>query len=61
MSKVGMVAEDEAEQEDLDYNKLRHFTEKSIATHSSILAWKIRWVEEPDRLQSMGSLRVGQD
>ena len=29
--------------------------EKEIATHSSILAWKIPWTEEPGRLQSMGS------
>ena len=29
-----------------------------MATHSSILAWKIPWMEEPDRLQSMGSQRV---
>ena len=28
--------------------------EKEIATHTSILAWKIPWMEEPDRLQSMG-------
>ena len=35
--------------------------EKGIATHSSILAWKIPWMEQPDRLQSMGSLRVGHD
>ena len=35
--------------------------EKAMATHSSTLAWKIPWVEEPDRLQSMGSLRVGHD
>ena len=33
--------------------------EKEMATHSSILAWKIPWTEEPDRLQSMGSQRVG--
>ena len=32
--------------------------EKEIATHSSILAWKIPWMEEPGRLQSMGSQRV---
>ena len=31
------------------------FTEKAMAPHSSILAWKIPWVEEPGRLQSMGS------
>ena len=35
--------------------------EKAMATHSSILAWKIPWMEEPGRLQSMGSLRVGHD
>ena len=32
-----------------------------IAPHSSTLAWKIPWMEEPGRLQSMGSLRVGHD
>ena len=32
-----------------------------MATHSSTLAWKIPWTEEPDRLQSMGSLGVGHD
>ena len=35
--------------------------EKEMATHSSILAWKIPWTEEPGRLQSTGSLRVGHD
>ena len=35
--------------------------EKEMATHSSILAWKIPGAEEPDRLQSMGSQRVGHD
>ena len=35
--------------------------EKEIATHSSILAWKIPWTEEHGRLQSMGSQRVGHD
>ena len=33
--------------------------EKEMATHSSILAWKMPWKEEPGRLQSMGSQRVG--
>ena len=33
--------------------------EKAMAPHSSTLAWKIPWMEEPGRLQSMGSLRVG--
>ena len=32
-----------------------------MASHASTLAWKIPWVEEPGRLQSMGSLRVGHD
>ena len=34
---------------------------KEMAIHSSTLAWKIPWTEEPDRLQSMGSQRVGHD
>ena len=33
--------------------------EKEMATHSSILAWRVPWAEEPDGLQSMGSQRVG--
>ena len=36
-------------------------TEKAMAPHSSTLAWKIPWMEEPGRLQSMGSLRVQHD
>ena len=35
--------------------------EKAMSTHSSTLAWNIPWTEEPGRLQSMGSLRVGHD
>ena len=35
--------------------------EKEMATHSSILTWKIPWTEEPGVLQSMGSQRVGHD
>ena len=35
--------------------------EKEMATHSSTLVWKIPWAEEPGRLQSMGSQRVGHD
>ena len=35
--------------------------EKKMATHSSILAWRIPWMEEPGRLQSMGSQRVRHD
>jgi len=33
--------------------------EEGMATHSSILAWRIPWTEEPDRLQSTGSQRIG--
>ena len=36
-------------------------TEKAMASHSSTLAWKIPWMEEPGRLQSMGSLRARHD
>ena len=35
--------------------------EKEMAIHSSTIAWKIPWTEEPGRLQSMGSQRVGHD
>ena len=35
--------------------------EKEMATHSSTLAWKIPWMEEPGRLRSMGLQRVGHD
>ena len=35
--------------------------QKEMAMHSSILAWRIPWTEEPGRLQSMGSQRVGHD
>ena len=35
--------------------------EKGMATHSSILAWRIPWTEEPGGLQSKGSQRVGHD
>ena len=35
--------------------------EKGMATHSCILAWRIPWTEEPNRLQSIGSQRVGHD
>ena len=38
-----------------------HAVEKTMAPHSSTLAWKIPWMEESGRLQSMGSGRVGHD
>ena len=43
------------------FGRLYFSTEKAMAPHSSTLAWKIPWTEEPGRLQSMGSLRVGHD
>ena len=42
-------------------NNIRYAVEKEMATHSSILAWRIPWTEELGRLQSMGSQRVGHD
>ena len=41
--------------------QLSHWSEKAMATHSSTLAWKIPWTEEPGRLQTMGSRRVEHD
>ena len=43
------------------YHGLASSSEKAMAPHSSTLAWKIPWMEELGRLQSMGSLRVGLD
>ena len=39
----------------------KDYLEKGMATHSSILAWRIPWTKEPGELQSMGSQRVGHD
>ena len=40
---------------------IQRYWEKVMAPHSNTLAWKIPWTEEPGRLQSMGSHRVGHD
>ena len=40
---------------------IQNHWEKAMAPHSSTVAWKIPWMEEPGRLQSMGSLRVRHD
>ena len=45
----------------LNKKLVRKNSETAMAPHSSTLAWKIPWTEEPGRLQSMGSLRVGHD
>ena len=42
-----------------DLKMLSCLVEKAMATHSGTLAWKIPWMEEPGRLQSVGLLRVG--
>ena len=39
--------------------RLGRFPEEGMATHSSVLAWRIPWTEEPGGLQSIGSQRVG--
>ena len=41
--------------------ELGRYPGEGMATHSSILAWRIPWTEEPGGLQSMGSQRVGRD
>ena len=47
---------------DCHFPSLEHLAvEKAMAVHSSTLAWKIPWMEEPGGLQSMGSRRVGHD
>ena len=55
------VAEDQARLSDFPFTSHFHALEKAMAPHSSTLAWKIPWTEEPGGLQSMRSLRVGHD
>ena len=55
------VAKSRARPSDFTFTFHFHALEKEMATHSSILAWKIPWMEEAGRLQFMGSLRVGHD
>ena len=43
----------------MDFSEGKQQTEKAMVPHSSTLAWKIPWAEEPGRLQSVGSGRVG--
>ena len=49
------------EKEEWNWKNQLNLSGKAMAPHSSTLAWKIPWTEEPGRLQSMGSLRVGYD
>ena len=55
------VAESRIRLSDFTFTFNFHALEKEMATHSSTLAWKIPWMEEPGRLQSMGPRRVGHD
>ena len=59
-SRVGCSPWDHSES---DTTERLHFhaLEKEMATHSSVLAWKIPWTEKPGRLQSVGSQRVRHD
>ena len=64
LQSMGSQESDATEQ--LNDNKPRSLggddpLEKGMAAHSSILAWRIPWTEEPSGLQSMGSQRVGYD
>ena len=51
----------QVKKKDWNMNSFHNKMEKAMATLSSTLAWKIPWMEEPGRLQSMGSRRVGHD
>ena len=55
------VAEDRTRLSDFTFTFHFHALEKEMATHSSILAWRIPWTEELGGLQSMGSQRIGHD
>ena len=53
------VAKSQTRLTDFTFTFHFHALEKEMATHSSVLAWRIPWIEKPGRLQSMGSHRVG--
>ena len=55
------VAKSQTRLSNLTFTFHFHALEKEMATHSSVLAWRIPWTEKPGRLQSMGSHRVGHD
>ena len=55
------VAEGQAQLNDFTFTFHCHALEKEMATHSSVLAWRIPGMEEPGGLPSMGSHRVGHD
>ena len=53
------VAKSQTQLSDFTFTFHFHALEKAMATHSSVLAWRIPWMEKPGGLQSMGSHRVG--
>ena len=55
------VAKSQTRLSDFTFTFHFHALQKEMATHSSVLAWRIPWTEKPGRLQSMGSHRVGHD
>ena len=55
------VAKNRTRLSDFTFTFHFHALEKEMATHSSVLAWRIPWTEKPGRLQSMGSHRVRYD
>ena len=55
------VAKSQTRLSDFTFTFHFHALEKEMAAHSSALAWKLQWAEEPGGLQSVGSLRVGHD
>ena len=59
LQRVGYDLVTEQPRTNTKHNLIRTRSEKAMAPHSSTLAWKIPWMEEPGRLQSMGSQRVG--
>ena len=58
VSCQGQVSNLHQTEQSSDLNPGNHALEKEMATHSSVLAWKIPWTEEPSGLQSMWSQRV---
>ena len=61
---VSNFSRDEAKRKERCFNfthRYKSLTEKAMAPHSSTLAWKIPWTEEPGGLPSVGSQRVGHD